>query len=88
MSYRPHTSSLPPPPEKPCAPEEQQRIIQWLVAKRRTGKSLNQSIQQRKDFRNPRFVVCLNIAWPTIQLESINTGSIHIVTIRNYIHLQ
>ena len=50
------TVSLPPPLEEKCTLEEQEEVVKKLEIKRRTGKSLNDHIQQRKDFRNPRYV--------------------------------
>jgi hypothetical protein len=47
------TVSLPPPLEEKCTLEEQEEVVKKLEIKRRTGKSLNDHIQQRKDFRNP-----------------------------------
>ena len=52
---KPRTVSLPPPPEEKCTPEEQEAVVKKLEIKRITGKSLNDNIQQRKDFRNPRY---------------------------------
>lgn len=47
---------LPPPPKEKCSDELQEKINKFLVYKR-CGKSFNAEVRNRKDYRNPDFLL-------------------------------
>ncbi|KAJ4955941.1 hypothetical protein NE237_012724 [Protea cynaroides] len=47
---------LPPPPKAKCSDQLQEKIIKYLAYKR-AGKSFNAEVRNRKDYRNPDFLL-------------------------------
>ncbi|XP_071714346.1 uncharacterized protein [Rutidosis leptorrhynchoides] len=45
---------LPPPTTIKCSDELQEKIIKFILLKKKTGRSFNSEVRNRKDYRNPR----------------------------------
>ncbi|KAL0305613.1 UNVERIFIED_CONTAM: SAP30-binding protein [Sesamum radiatum] len=48
---------LPPPPKGKCSDELQEKIIKFLALKKTTGRSFNAEVRNRKEYRNPDFLL-------------------------------
>ncbi|KAM7500687.1 hypothetical protein LguiA_025101 [Lonicera macranthoides] len=48
---------LPPPPKEKCSDELQDKIIKFLSLKKTTGRSFNSEVRNRKEYRNPDFLL-------------------------------
>ncbi|XP_075476766.1 uncharacterized protein LOC142518051 isoform X2 [Primulina tabacum] len=48
---------LPPPPKKKCSEELQEKIIKFLALKKTTGRSFNAEVRNKKEYRNPDFLL-------------------------------
>ncbi|GJX78929.1 SAP30-binding protein isoform X1 [Tanacetum coccineum] len=48
---------LPPPPMTKCTDELQEKIIKFLMLKKKTGRSFNSEVRNRKEYRNPDFLL-------------------------------
>ncbi|KAK3023736.1 hypothetical protein RJ639_044401 [Escallonia herrerae] len=48
---------LPPPPKAKCSDELQEKIIKFLSLKKTTGRSFNAEVRNRKEYRNPDFLL-------------------------------
>ncbi|KAL1555973.1 hypothetical protein AAHA92_11650 [Salvia divinorum] len=48
---------LPPPPKAKCSEELQEKISRFLVLKKTTGRSFNAEVRNRKEYRNPDFLL-------------------------------
>ncbi|PIN18816.1 hypothetical protein CDL12_08512 [Handroanthus impetiginosus] len=48
---------LPPPPKAKCSEELQEKIIKFLALKKTTGRSFNSEVRNRKEYRNPDFLL-------------------------------
>lgn len=48
---------LPPPPKAKCSAELQEKIIKFLALKKTTGRSFNSEVRNRKEYRNPDFLL-------------------------------
>lgn len=48
---------LPPPPEDKCSVELQEKIIKFLALRKTTGRNFNAEVRNRKEFRNPDFLL-------------------------------
>ncbi|PWA53997.1 HCNGP-like protein [Artemisia annua] len=48
---------LPPPPMTKCTDELQEKIIKFLNLKKKTGRSFNSEVRNRKEYRNPDFLL-------------------------------
>nr|XP_043612155.1 kinesin-related protein 4 [Erigeron canadensis]XP_043612156.1 kinesin-related protein 4 [Erigeron canadensis]XP_043612157.1 kinesin-related protein 4 [Erigeron canadensis] len=48
---------LPPPPNTKCSDELQEKIIKFLLLKKKTGRSYNSEVRNRKEYRNPDFLL-------------------------------
>lgn len=48
---------LPPPPNTKCSDELQEKIIKFLSLKKKTGRSFNSEVRNRKEYRNPDFLL-------------------------------
>lgn len=48
---------LPPPPKEKCSDELQEKIIKFLALKKTTGRSFNAEVRNRKEYRNPDFLL-------------------------------
>ncbi|KAL7618330.1 hypothetical protein Lser_V15G04072 [Lactuca serriola] len=47
---------LPPPPTTMCPDELQEKIIKFLLLKKKTNRSFNSEVRNRKEYRNPDFL--------------------------------
>ncbi|KAI3740156.1 hypothetical protein L2E82_30578 [Cichorium intybus] len=47
---------LPPPPTTRCSDELQEKMIKFLMLKKKTGRSFNSEVRNRKEYRNPDFL--------------------------------
>lgn len=50
-------SFLPPPPKARCSEELQEKITRFLALKKTTGRSFNAEVRNRKEYRNPDFLL-------------------------------
>ncbi|KAL8090824.1 uncharacterized protein LOC141698426 [Apium graveolens] len=48
---------LPPPPKEKCSDELQEKIVKFLTLKKTTGRSFNAEVRNRKEYRNPDFLL-------------------------------
>ncbi|KAL3377083.1 hypothetical protein AABB24_003480 [Solanum stoloniferum] len=48
---------LPPPPKEKCSDELQEKIMKFLALKKTTGRSFNAEVRNRKEYRNPDFLL-------------------------------
>lgn len=48
---------LPPPPKDKCSDELQEKIVKFLTLKKTTGRSFNAEVRNRKEYRNPDFLL-------------------------------
>lgn len=48
---------LPPPPKAKCSDELQEKIIKFISLKKKTGRSFNSEVRNRKEYRNPDFLL-------------------------------
>ncbi|XP_073312309.1 uncharacterized protein [Primulina huaijiensis] len=48
---------LPPPPKEKCSEELQEKIIKFLALKKTTGRSFNAEVRNKKEYRNPDFLL-------------------------------
>ncbi|KAL2539226.1 Uncharacterized protein Adt_00204 [Abeliophyllum distichum] len=48
---------LSPPPKDKCSEELQEKIIRFLALKKTTGRSFNAEVRNRKEYRNPDFLL-------------------------------
>ncbi|XP_042011023.1 uncharacterized protein LOC121759492 isoform X2 [Salvia splendens] len=48
---------LPPPPKSKCSEELQEKISRFLALKKTTGRSFNAEVRNRKEYRNPDFLL-------------------------------
>lgn len=48
---------LRPPPKEKCSDELQEKIIKFLALKKTTGRSFNAEVRNRKEYRNPDFLL-------------------------------
>ncbi|CAK9148120.1 unnamed protein product [Ilex paraguariensis] len=48
---------LPPPPKDKCSDELQERIIRFLAVKKNYGRSFNAEVRNKKEYRNPDFLL-------------------------------
>ncbi|KAG8385420.1 hypothetical protein BUALT_Bualt03G0043500 [Buddleja alternifolia] len=48
---------LPPPPKAKCSEELQEKIMKFLALKKTTGRSFNSEVRNRKEYRNPDFLL-------------------------------
>ncbi|XP_019226420.1 PREDICTED: SAP30-binding protein [Nicotiana attenuata] len=48
---------LSPPPKEKCSDELQEKIIKFLALKKTTGRSFNAEVRNRKEYRNPDFLL-------------------------------
>ncbi|XP_055804336.1 uncharacterized protein LOC129873295 [Solanum dulcamara] len=48
---------LPPPPKEKCSVELQEKIMKFLALKKTTGRSFNAEVRNRKEYRNPDFLL-------------------------------
>ncbi|XP_051129048.1 uncharacterized protein LOC127249969 isoform X2 [Andrographis paniculata] len=48
---------LPPPPKAKCSEELQEKIVKFLTVKKTTGRSYNAEVRNRKEYRNPDFLL-------------------------------
>ncbi|KAK1426073.1 hypothetical protein QVD17_14741 [Tagetes erecta] len=48
---------LPPPPATKCSDELQEKITKFLLLKKKTGRSFNSEVRNRKEYRNPDFLL-------------------------------
>ncbi|EPS63262.1 hypothetical protein M569_11523 [Genlisea aurea] len=48
---------LPPPPKAQCSQELQDKITKFLALKKTTGRSFNSEVRNRKEYRNPDFLL-------------------------------
>ncbi|XP_057764139.1 uncharacterized protein LOC130985270 isoform X2 [Salvia miltiorrhiza] len=48
---------LPPPPKAKCSEELQEKISRFLALKKTTGRSFNAEVRNRKEYRNPDFLL-------------------------------
>ncbi|XP_042067791.1 SAP30-binding protein-like isoform X1 [Salvia splendens] len=53
----PLNNFLPPPPKAKCSEELQEKISRFLALKKTTGRSFNAEVQNRKEYRNPDFLL-------------------------------
>ncbi|KAL4562227.1 hypothetical protein LXL04_034425 [Taraxacum kok-saghyz] len=47
---------LPPPPTTKCSDELQEKFVKFLAVKKKTGRSFNSEVRNRKEYRNPDFL--------------------------------
>lgn len=48
---------LPPPPTTKCSDELQEKISKFILLKKKTGRSFNSEVRNRKEYRNPDFLL-------------------------------
>ncbi|KAK9068479.1 hypothetical protein SSX86_012593 [Deinandra increscens subsp. villosa] len=48
---------LPPPPKTKCSDELQEKITKFLLLKKKSGRSFNSEVRNRKEYRNPDFLL-------------------------------
>ncbi|CAA0817793.1 transcriptional regulator family protein [Striga hermonthica] len=48
---------LPPPPKDKCSEDLQEKIIRFLALKKTSGRSFNSEVRNRKEYRNPDFLL-------------------------------
>ncbi|KAJ0687259.1 putative SAP30-binding protein [Helianthus annuus] len=48
---------LPPPPTTKCSDELQEKITKFILLKKKTGRSFNSEVRNRKEYRNPDFLL-------------------------------
>ncbi|KAK9068474.1 hypothetical protein SSX86_012588 [Deinandra increscens subsp. villosa] len=48
---------LPPPPTTKCSDELQEKITKFLLLKKKSGRSFNSEVRNRKEYRNPDFLL-------------------------------
>ncbi|KZV51085.1 hypothetical protein F511_01877 [Dorcoceras hygrometricum] len=48
---------LPPPPKEKCSEELQEKIIKFLTLKKTAGRSFNAEVRNKKEYRNPDFLL-------------------------------
>ncbi|KAH0696998.1 hypothetical protein KY290_014431 [Solanum tuberosum] len=48
---------LPPPPKEKCSDELQEKIMKFLALKKTAGRSFNAEVRNRKEYRNPDFLL-------------------------------
>lgn len=48
---------LPPRPKEKCSDELQEKIVKFLALKKTTGRSFNAEVRNRKEYRNPDFLL-------------------------------
>ncbi|KAI3743438.1 hypothetical protein L1987_61147 [Smallanthus sonchifolius] len=48
---------LPPPPMSKCSDELQEKITKFLLLKKKSGRSFNSEVRNRKEYRNPDFLL-------------------------------
>ncbi|XP_071714345.1 uncharacterized protein [Rutidosis leptorrhynchoides] len=53
----PSDNFLPPPTTIKCSDELQEKIIKFILLKKKTGRSFNSEVRNRKDYRNPDFLL-------------------------------
>lgn len=53
----PLSKFLPPPPKAKCSERLQEKIIKFLNLKKSTGRSYNSEVRNRKEYRNPDFLL-------------------------------
>ncbi|KAK9076695.1 hypothetical protein SSX86_005029 [Deinandra increscens subsp. villosa] len=53
----PLSKFLPPSPVTKCSDELQDKIIKFLLLKKKTGRSFNSEVRNRKEYRNPDFLL-------------------------------
>ncbi|KAL3820749.1 hypothetical protein ACJIZ3_006654 [Penstemon smallii] len=53
----PFDTFLPPPPKEKCSEELQEKIIKFLALKKNAGRSFNSEVRNRKEYRNPDFLL-------------------------------